>query len=125
MVTRFTNYFGGLPEYLFIHGEPSRDWYIDGHACFAIALAETLVRRDGDKIMIFPCGTANLPKKLSFSNFLLPGAILVSVKYGKELSVKIENLSGVDQKITIESGKHNETVVIKSSAHFEKTIASR
>ncbi len=122
MMTQFTNYYGGLCETIFTYGEPSRDWFVAAHGVFIAALVDMLIQRDGDEIIVFPCGVENLSEKINFSKFRLPGAILVSLKYDGKLSVLLENLLNTTQKITLKICGYSKIVSLESKSHFEEVI---
>lgn len=91
-MTRYRNFYGGLPEYVWQHGEPSRDWFVAAHGVFPAALAESLFRVDGDVLEVLPLGTENLPwERLSCVDLRLPGAIRASldVDRGESLALRV------------------------------------
>ncbi|MFA6567906.1 MAG: hypothetical protein WCS96_06810 [Victivallales bacterium] len=91
MMSRYVNYFGGMPEYVWEHGEPSRDWFVAAHGVYVTALAEACVRMRDNILTFFPLGIDALPwRSLSFSRFRMDGGLLVGCRYRKGHALKAE-----------------------------------
>ncbi|MDD5707934.1 MAG: hypothetical protein PHR35_18605 [Kiritimatiellae bacterium] len=89
-----TNFHGGLPEYVWRHGEPSRDWFVAAHAVFVIALRESLVQTDGDTLRLLPLGLDSLPwEEFNLRGWNLPGGGRVSMSYkkGRPLELRLDS----------------------------------
>lgn len=104
-MTRFPNFYGGLPEYIWNHGEPSRDWFVAAHGVFVAALSEILFQANENDIDILPCGKNIVPwQKLKLNDFRLPGAIAISMDFHKTsdaCSITLKNHSGNEKQLTI------------------------
>lgn len=88
-----TNSFGGIAEYIWIHGLISRQWYVSAHGTFLWAIAEMLAYSDFEKIVLFSGLPDDLIKDgVSFKNISIQGNALVSCRVKKdEISVSIIN----------------------------------
>ena len=83
-----------MNEYTWLHGEPSRDWFVAAHGVFLLALIESCVQMVGHELRLFPLGLENIPwDSISFDKFRTERALLVSCCHQKKKSgtVKIEN----------------------------------
>jgi hypothetical protein len=92
---RFTNFHGGIAEYIFCYGEPSRDWYVAAHGMFQVALSAFLIRSEGvDSVRLFPVGYDRLPfGGMTADKFRSEGAWLFSIDPASHgmLSITIKN----------------------------------
>ncbi|OQB75546.1 MAG: hypothetical protein BWX89_00019 [candidate division TA06 bacterium ADurb.Bin131] len=88
-----TNSFGGIAEYIWIHGLISRQWYVSAHGTFLWAIAEMLAYSDSEKIVLFSGFPDDLIKDgVSFKNIAIQDNALVSCRVKKnEIFVSIIN----------------------------------
>jgi hypothetical protein len=102
MMIRFTNFHGALPEYVWAHGEPSREWFVAAHGVFVAALAAACVQRRGDCVTFFPAGLEGAPRHgLSFSGFRLEGALLASCQFRKGCPLQVELANTTETAIVL------------------------
>jgi hypothetical protein len=81
---RYTNFFGGLPEYHWLHGEPSRDWFVGASGAYLAALVDLCVQRRAGRLCLFPVGFRHLPwRSGAFRGFRTPGGILVDAEWSR------------------------------------------
>jgi hypothetical protein len=106
-MTSFTNFFGGFPEYHWLHGEPSRAWFIGAHGVFLAALADLCLQRKEDVVRVFPLGFRNMPwHEGAFQGFRAPGGILVDAEWSKSGRVRasVRNDSPTAQEFAFQAG---------------------
>jgi hypothetical protein len=104
---RYTNFFGGFPEYHWLHGEPSRDWFIGAHGVYLAALAEVCVQRRDERLCVFPLGLRHLPwSEGAFRGFRVAGGILVDAEWGQKgrMRVALRNDSPDAQEFELKVG---------------------
>jgi hypothetical protein len=88
---RFANVFGGLSEYLWLHGEPSRDWYVSAHGAYLCALADLCVQRRGNRLAVFPTGFRGVPwPSGAFRGFRAAGGVLVDAEWNRRGKLRVE-----------------------------------
>ncbi len=101
------NFHGGIPEYVWIHGEPSREWFLGAHGAFLAGFVEILVQREANRLQFFPLGY-NIPwlHALNLQQIRLPGALLISLdcRTSGKCRVIIENKSDENQTLTVNAG---------------------
>jgi hypothetical protein len=123
---RFTNFHGGFAEHIWIHGEPSREWFVAAHGVFVVALTEFIAQMREGVLVALPLGIKSLPfKSFKVANIRLEGAWLLSAELssGGELTVEIRN--GLAQKRTLEllfPVGNLKTFKMNSKACLKKTI---
>jgi len=103
-----SNIHGGIPEYVWTHGEPSREWFLGAHGVFLAALAEILVQRNGDRLCFFPLGT-DKPwiKTVNVKQLRIAGALLISLELENDGTCKVilENTSNKTQSMSLFVGE--------------------
>lgn len=91
---RFTNYFGGIPERIFYHGEFFNHWFLTAHAAMVWAVNGICANVSGNTLRVFVCSREKW-KDASFENIYAGNGLIVSaeIKKGKMRSLYIKNLS--------------------------------
>ena len=96
-----TNVFGGLPEYVWLHGEPSREWFVAAHGVFVVVLAELVAQQRGESLTILPFGLDALPwSTCSVDRFRLPGGLLIRVEQARGASPRVALLNDTSEPVT-------------------------
>lgn len=104
----YTNFFGGMQEYHWLHGEPSRDWFVGAHGVYLAALADLCVQRHGDRLCVFPLGARHLPwRQGAFHRFRAPGGLLVDAEWDtpRKVQVTVSNDSPEAQQLELCRGR--------------------
>ncbi len=124
-MSRFTNFYGGLPEYVWDHSEPSREWFVAAHGVFIAALHEILFKVEGNVIEFLPLGIAALPwNNISICNFRLPAAVLISMDVQKTAGscvMKLTSVSASEKKLIVRYGGNSEDFILKPN-HYHRII---
>ena len=122
----YANFHGGIPEYVWEHGEPSREWYVAAHGVFLAAFNKIIVRVDGDNLTIFPVGDdADWLKTIHVENLRLPGALLLSLERenGGECRIEIENCANIERTLSVRLFCGGNEVIMGLAAGEKKTIS--
>jgi len=116
---RYTSFFGGFAEYHWLHGEPSRDWFIAAHGVYLSALVDLCVQRHDDHLSLFPLGFCHLPwSEGHFQGFRVSGGIVVDAEWSRsgKLQAVLHNDSPQSQACTLQVGKASAVVRLKPGA---------
>ncbi len=111
---QYTNFFGGFPEYHWMHGEPSRDWYVGAHGVYLAALVDLCLQRQGDHLSLFPLGFRQLPwREGAFQGFRVSGGIVVDAEWNRsgKLQAVLHNDSPQLQELSLRVGGAGGTAV--------------
>ena len=123
------NFHGGIPEYVWPHGEPSREWFCGAHGAFLAALAEILVQRNNDELSIFPLGTdISWLKSLNLKQLRIPGALLISFESQNDGACKVtlENKSQENQDLVVYvDGMQVDEVSILAGGQTEFSVSTK
>ncbi|MHB9057138.1 MAG: hypothetical protein ACYC2P_13490 [Paludibacteraceae bacterium] len=117
-MNRFTNFYGGIPEYVWIHGEPSREWFVAAHGAFILALLEIIVGVHNNAIEVLPLGKDIIPwEKCSICNLRLPGALIFSMDFDKKAgkcNISFKNVTAKERKIKVKYGKMEKDLMFQA-----------
>ncbi|MCM8817159.1 MAG: hypothetical protein NC913_06595 [Candidatus Omnitrophica bacterium] len=93
--SRFTNYFGGIPERIFYHRELFNHWFFTAHATMVWAVNGIMANVTQDTLRILVCSREKW-KDVSFENIYAGAGLIVSaeMKNCKLKKLYIENLAG-------------------------------
>ncbi|MCM8814530.1 MAG: hypothetical protein NC931_00890 [Candidatus Omnitrophica bacterium] len=102
---RYTNYFGGIPERIFYHGEFFNHWFLTAHAAMVWAINGICANLTGDDLRIL-VSSCHKWKDVSFENICAGGGLVVSadMKKGKIQNLVIDNLLKKNIKINCIAG---------------------
>jgi hypothetical protein len=125
-MTRFTNFYGGLPEYLYVHGEPSREWFVAAHGVFIAALAEACVQSDDNTLELLPPGIGTVPwATFSVKDIRVPGGFLIQMTFerGNRLAFRIQGTLARQEPVTVKLGEgYCRRVALNAGETFEDTV---
>ena len=100
---RFTNFHGGFAEHIWIHGEPSREWFVAAHGVFVITLTEFIAQMREGVLVVLPLGVKSLPfKSFKVADLRLEGAWLFSAELLPSGVLKIGIRNTLAQKRNVE-----------------------
>ena len=86
---QYVNFFGGFPEYHWLHGEPSRDWFIGAHGVYLAALADLCLQRRDGQLCILPLGLRHMPwREGAFRRFRASGGLLADAEWSRPGTVQ-------------------------------------
>ncbi len=117
---KFTNYYGGIPERVFYHGELVLNWFFTSHASFILAVNSLLINRQGKKLMIFDMLPARW-KNIEIKNIITHDGIAVSAKMndGKMIELKVQNKNMEFKKINLTAPGIVKNLMLKPGGSYE------
>jgi len=123
MTNRYTNFYGGMPEYVWLHGEPSRDWFVAAHGVFLTVLCELIVVMKGDTLEVLPLGVESLPwKSVKVERFRVENGILVSFEFNRDsIELILHNDASGEKSFVIEGPNFFERVALKSRKRINRS----
>lgn len=90
---KWINYFGGVPERVFYHGELYNNWFLSGHSAMVWAMNGILVNSIGDTLRVL--NSVEKWKDVCFRNIYAGNKLIVSteMKNGRIKHLSVKNLS--------------------------------
>lgn len=121
--TKWTNYFGGIPERVFYHRELYNNWFLTAHAAMVWAINGILANTTGNTLRIL--NSAEKWKDVSFRNMYAGNGLVVSaeMKNGRIIYISVKNLSKESQEVKLIIGpeKKELRVLLKPGENNIKT----
>ncbi|MCX7706363.1 MAG: hypothetical protein N2115_08980 [bacterium] len=102
---KYTNYFGGIPERIFYHGELFNNWFLTAHAAMVWAINGICASFSKDTLKILVPSRKKW-NDVSFEKIYAGDGLIVSaeMKKGNLVYLLIENISGETKKIRCVAG---------------------
>jgi len=86
---KIANYFGGLPERVFYHGEPYNHWFLTGHAAMVWAVNGMLANMTSNTLRILGSVHQAWPD-VAFEGILAGDGLVVTAEFKERRLVKLE-----------------------------------